>query len=797
MRIDASIARGLSLAVGFAMLAVPCASRGEARDVSPPKAFASDDWVEAGSTPWAQERDRRQADLEAYLRDTDPARARKYQFREGHTPALAWNWFSGHPIGYGGVPYVLLQTLLSLDPATETDPQLRRLAHIWRKKSPIAAEASQNLYTLDHLGVGPHPEDYADGIAKDAGQRRHRLPNGFVYDPEVKVDHGGPLLKQRLEVQRRVPLVPLLRAKLRDKIHDKLHGDYVDYDRDRATFQKPSRVDAVFFSCSACHQGRVIVGGRMDDAGRIVERGRMRFLPGMPNTEVENQYFSQLLMETGVALVESGFGAGSVVLPKPDDIKSDTKMVTALFRRMIDRALDAETVKTIYGPDPANVDRARVQTHRVASDFPHYVGDLISTAIKTQYVYLQVSGRYAYHPRNPHRKSPDQRAPDPINNRIGQMDAFGVASGLVSIHTLRKDNSYLRFICRDNWQNPLFGLLGVNPGPSCNAKELLAAGQVIRDSIGQWAPPVPGPADIPSLSWTGHRELANWDGNQGASARTLASGTSATGDPAKVNVRIHEPLNPFISNLPPPPYPFAVDRERARRGMAIFNGEHLNRKTEVCSDCHRPHSAEVVPARHLGVDENRARVNTDISRFGLASLVMEACRIFVANNPGNEWCLPHDKEGKVVRDWATSNDDYFKDTPGRVREGKHGYKVDMQHGIWARAPYLHNGSVPTLGQLFCPQARPKKFLRGVLFYDEALVGFEWAVRPRERYSPHETQLVKEYDTGVFGFSNSGHSYGSTLCPDLSGLDPVADRREITRRILESKVGDLIEYLKTF
>jgi hypothetical protein len=52
-------------------------------------------------------------------------------------------------------------------------------------------------------------------------------------------------------------------------------------------------------------------------------------------------------------------------------------------------------------------------------------------------------------------------------------------------------------------------------------------------------------------------------------------------------------------------------------------------------------------------------------------------------------------------------------------------------------------------------------------------------------------------TSLFGLSHSGHPYGSSLCPDLTGLDPVADRREITCRILDSKAGDLIEYMKKF
>ena len=45
-------------------------------------------------------------------------------------------------------------------------------------------------------------------------------------------------------------------------------------------------MDRVFFSCAACHVGRVVVAGKM------------KFLPGMPNTEIEAQYYSKLLMLT-------------------------------------------------------------------------------------------------------------------------------------------------------------------------------------------------------------------------------------------------------------------------------------------------------------------------------------------------------------------------------------------------------------------------------------------------------------------------------------------------------------------
>jgi hypothetical protein len=194
----------------------------------------------------------------------------------------------------------------------------------------------------------------------------------------------------------------------------------------------------------------------------------------------------------------------------------------------------------------------------------------------------------------------------------------------------------------------------------------------------------------------------------------------------------------------------------------------------------------------LGVDPNRSMVNTSVSRYGLAALVMEACQIYGRNNegkPGADWCMPKG-------DWQARLDEYFRDTPRRVAEGTNGYKADMLHGIWAQAPYLHNGSVPTLGQLICAPTRPQRFLRGNLNYDESLVGFEWSDRPKARYAASETILIKEYDTTVPGKANTGHTFGGELCPDTTGLDPITDRKTIETRLLGSRVGALLAYLKT-
>ena len=77
-----------------------------------------------------------------------------------------------------------------------------------------------------------------------------------------------------------------------------------------------------------------------------------------------------------------------------------------------------------------------------------------------------------------------------------------------------------------------------------------------------------------------------------------------------------------------------------------------------------------------------------------------------------------------------------------------------------------------------------------------MVGFEWVEQPNARYGPNDTMLIKPYDTTVPGKANTGHAFGAEMCPDMSGLDPVTDRRTIETRVLGSPVGALLAYLKT-
>jgi hypothetical protein len=96
-------------------------------------------------------------------------------------------------------------------------------------------------------------------------------------------------------------------------------------------------------------------------------------------------------------------------------------------------------------------------------------------------------------------------------------------------------------------------------------------------------------------------------------------------------------------------------------------------------------------------------------------------------------------------------------------------------GIWLRAPYLHNGSVPSMRDLLEPGARrPKAFCRGYDVYDPRRLGFVADV------CEEGSRRYFRFDTTAPGNGNAGHegkAYGTEM-PD------------------DEKTA-LVEYLKTF
>ena len=74
---------------------------------------------------------------------------------------------------------------------------------------------------------------------------------------------------------------------------------------------------------------------------------------------------------------------------------------------------------------------------------------------------------------------------------------------------------------------------------------------------------------------------------------------------------------------------------------------------------------------------------------------------------------------------SVRNGDYKPDTTAEPYASLRAYKGRSLNGIWATAPYLHNGSVPTLWDLLNPaEKRPKSFKIGVREFDPVNVGFK-------------------------------------------------------------------------
>ena len=185
----------------------------------------------------------------------------------------------------------------------------------------------------------------------------------------------------------------------------------------------------------------------------------------------------------------------------------------------------------------------------------------------------------------------------------------------------------------------------------------------------------------------------------------------------------------YLGRQPAPNYPFAIDAGLAARGQAVF-GDH-------CAACHAGDRVGNVIPLNL--------VKTDPGRLGTWN--ERAAR----------------EANRVVADMGIER-------RGLVEAPLDGYVAQFLDGIWLRAPYLHNGSVPSLRDLLlAPELRPKVFWRGYDVYDPERVGFVSQGAAAERGG-------SRHDTTLRGNGNGGHAFGTAL--------PEADKTA------------LIEYLKT-
>lgn len=191
----------------------------------------------------------------------------------------------------------------------------------------------------------------------------------------------------------------------------------------------------------------------------------------------------------------------------------------------------------------------------------------------------------------------------------------------------------------------------------------------------------------------------------------------------------------YLATLEPPAYPHAVDRKSADQGERLFN--------KNCKRCHGTYGEDerypnkVIALEDLGTDQALARD-------------------------------AHDKADRFIR-WFQES---FYGEIARV-EPALGYIAPPLDGVWATAPYLHNGSVPTLEALLDTSVRPRywRFGSSEPDYDQTALG--WTYKEVE-YGKDGAMGWDErnqiYDTTRRGYSNQGHDFGDEFTePERAAL----------------------------
>jgi hypothetical protein len=188
-----------------------------------------------------------------------------------------------------------------------------------------------------------------------------------------------------------------------------------------------------------------------------------------------------------------------------------------------------------------------------------------------------------------------------------------------------------------------------------------------------------------------------------------------------------------------------VDKVKAKIGEQIFDA--------TCADCHRN---RLFALTEIGTDPNRA------NSFGQP----------VGKNVPFPIAIKPILDGLKARAFADDNISpavqLTMDAPNVVWRATGQYYARTLHGTWATAPYLHNGSVPTIWDLLHPDKRPAKFAMGNREYDPVKLGYVT--------TPAKDGQSWTFDTSQPGNSNIGHTFGANLTGDQKSA--------------------LIEYLKT-
>ena len=231
-----------------------------------------------------------------------------------------------------------------------------------------------------------------------------------------------------------------------------------------------------------------------------------------------------------------------------------------------------------------------------------------------------------------------------------------------------------------------------------------------------------GISDYPPIWHQRPREglQLHWDGNNtSVDERNLSAALGAGVTPNTVDLDGIKRVADWLWDLLPPPYPYDIEPELAAAGKPLFE--------QQCARCH------VFGSDYVGTVDPIDEIGTDRHRMDSYTEVLQA-----------------------------NQNTLYAGYPNRFKSFRktNGYANMPLDGVWLRAPYLHNGSVPTLRDLLnTPDRRPAVFYRGNDEFDRDNLGFVSTV------PESNGKAYFKFDTSLPGNSNSGHLYGTDLSPD--------------------------------
>ncbi len=193
-------------------------------------------------------------------------------------------------------------------------------------------------------------------------------------------------------------------------------------------------------------------------------------------------------------------------------------------------------------------------------------------------------------------------------------------------------------------------------------------------------------------------------------------------------------IQAYLLSMESPGFPYPIDRALASKGQALF--------TENCTKCHGTYGPDgvypnrIVPIDVIGTDRNRWEGFTD-----------DAGKYY------NQTWFAHEKVGEPADRF------YAKRTAG--------YQAPPLDGVWATAPYFHNGAAPTVYHVLNSKSRPRVFTRSFRTdaseYDCVKLGWkieELNAGPEPGVATSERRKI--YDTSLPGRGNGGHTFGDHL-----------------------------------